>query len=152
MCTILPPNMFMFSSTLTLFKLSYTLFWIPPPCDHYGYSPNGSWSINNAYDIHASTKTIQGFFIAHGFVCIVHGSTHIVHNSIKMVDCSIYILHGSTLKMLIYHEFCLRFLAWFYHLANITHGSTTNAHGSTINAHGSINRVHGSTHNVNELV
>ena len=56
------------------------------------YSPNGSWSINNACDIHGSTNIVQDSLIAHGVVCIVHGS--------------IRIIHGSAPKMLIYHEFC----------------------------------------------
>ena len=60
------------------------------------YSPNGPWSINNAYDIHDSTNIDKGSLIACGFVCVVHGSTHIVHNSINGVRGSTSIDHGST--------------------------------------------------------
>ena len=41
------------------------------------YSPNGSWSINNDYDIRGSTNAFQGSLIACGVICIVHGSTYI---------------------------------------------------------------------------
>ena len=85
-----------------------TTLW---PCMHY--SPNGLWSINNAYDIHGYNNIVQCSLITHGVVCIVHASTCNVHGSIKIVYGSISILHGS---MLIYHEFCLSFLAWFHHL------------------------------------
>ena len=84
---------------------------------------------------------------AHGVVCIVHGSIYFVHGSIKILYCSIkivhgsiYIIHGLTPKILIYHEFGLRFLAFSHHLATITHCSSTDAHSS-------INRAHVSTIN-----
>ena len=71
---------------------------------------------------------------AHVVVCIIHGSIKIVHGSIYII------IHDSTPKILIYHEFGSRFLACFNHLVTISHWCTTNAHGS-------INRAHVSTIN-----
>ena len=40
------------------------------------YLQNGSWSINNTYDIHDSTNIVEGSLIAHGVtLCIIHCCT-----------------------------------------------------------------------------
>ena len=122
----------MVSSTLTLFKVPYTLIKIPPPRDMYLLLTK-SYAQFHQHSSRFLHMVLYALYMVPPALFMVPSKLSIILFTLFMVP---------PLKYLFTVEFGSRFLACFDHLVTISHCSTTNAHGS-------INRAHVSTINTN---